>query len=130
MKSKQKEVYKRCYDLLQKTLSKIRAGATTGDIASAWPEYYDDKFKTCSLVQFAHAIGLGVHEGFWVSRGYSIDYPEELLENMYLAVEVWAGDPGGDFSVRLEENLVVTRNGCQVFSLFPFEEEAVGFLEN
>jgi hypothetical protein len=35
-----------------------------------------------------------------------------------------------DCSVRLEENLVVTKNGYQVFSLFPFEEEAVGFIEN
>jgi Xaa-Pro aminopeptidase len=130
MTKKQKEVYKRCYDLLQKTLSKIKAGATTADIASTWPEYYDDKHGTCSLVQFAHTIGQGLYEGFWVSRGFSLDYPEELQENMFMAVETWAGDPGGDFSVRLEDNLVVTKTGCEIFSLFEFEEEAVGFIEN
>ena len=50
---------------------------------------------------------------------------------MYMAVETYASDgPGGDCGVRLEENLVVTKDGYQVFSLFPFEEEAVGFIEN
>ena len=130
MTNKQKELYKRCFDLLNKTKSKVKAGATTGDLAKAWPEYYDDKDKTCSLVQFAHTIGCGLYEGFWVSREFSIDYPEELQENMYLAIETWTGDPGDDCSVRLEDNLVVTKNGFQDFSLFEFEEEAVGFIEN
>ncbi len=131
MTTKQKEVYKRCYELLQNTLDRIKAGATTSDIASAWPVYYDDKYKTCSLVQFTHTIGLGLYEGFWVSQGFSKEYPEELQENMYLAVEVWAQDqPGGDCSVRLEDNVVVTKNGYQLFSLFEFEEEAVGFIES
>jgi Xaa-Pro aminopeptidase len=40
-------------------------------------------------------------------------------------VETWAGDPGGDFSVRLEQNVVVTKTGYELFSLFPFEEEAI-----
>lgn len=126
MTQNHKEVYKRCYDLLQNSLKKIKAGATTADIAGTWPEYYDDKYKTCSLVQFAHTIGQGLYEGFWVSRGFSLEYPEVLEENMYMAVETWAGDPGGDFSVRLEQNLVVTKSGHVIYSLFPFEEEAVG----
>jgi Xaa-Pro aminopeptidase len=78
------------------------------------------------LVQFAHTIGQGLYEGFWVSKGFSIDYPEILQENMYMAVETWAGDPGEDFSVRLEQNLVVTQTGYVIYSLFPFEEEAIG----
>jgi Xaa-Pro aminopeptidase len=131
MTSKQKDVYKRCYDLLQESLSVIKPGATTGDIASKWPRYYDNTYKTCTLVQFAHTIGLGLYEGFWVSQGFSIDYPVELEEDFYLAVEVYASDgPGGDCSVRLEDNLVVTNDGYQIFTLFPFEEEAVGFIEN
>jgi Xaa-Pro aminopeptidase len=63
---------------------------------------------------------------FWVSRGFSFDYPEVLQENMYLAVETYAADPGGDFGVRLEENLVVTKDGYVLYTLFPFEEEAIG----
>jgi len=125
MNEKQKEVYKRCYDYLQNALKKIKAGASTADIGMGLPEYYDDKYKTCSLIQFAHAIGMNVTE-FWVSRGFSFDYPEVLQENMYLAVETYAADPGGDFGVRLEENLVVTKDGYVLYTLFPFEEEAIG----
>lgn len=125
MTQRQKEVYKQCYDSLYSALSKIKAGATTADIASGFPEYYDDKYKACSLVQFAHTIGQGLYEGFWVSRGFSFDYPEVLEENMYLAVETYAADPGGDFGVRLEENVVVTKTGYVLYSLFPFEEEAI-----
>jgi len=131
MTSKQKDVYKRCYDLLQKTLSVIKPGGTTGDIAKSWPRYYDNTYKTCTLVQFAHTIGCGLYEGFWVAQGFSIDYPVELKQNMYLAVETYASDgPGGNCGVRLEENLVVTDKGYELYSLFPFEEEAVGFIEN
>jgi Xaa-Pro aminopeptidase len=126
MTQRQKEVYKRCYGLLQNALKEVKAGATTADIASAFEEYYDDKYKACSLVHFAHTIGQGLYEGFWVSRGFSLDYPEVLEENMVLAVEVYAADPGGDFGVRLEDNLVVTKDGYVIYSLFPFEEEAVG----
>ena len=123
MTSRQKEVYRLCYDMLYAGINQIKAGATTADIAGAFEEYYDDKYKTCSLVQFAHTIGQGLYEGFWVSRGFSLDYPEELQENMVLAVETYAGDPGGDFGVRLEENLIVTKDGPVLLSLFPFEEE-------
>jgi Xaa-Pro aminopeptidase len=131
MTAKQKDVYKKCYQLLQESLSVIKAGASTGDIASKWPRYYDNTFKTCTLVQFGHTIGCGLYEGFWMSQGFSIDYPVDLQENMYLAIECYASDgPGGNCGVRLEENLVVTKDGYQVFSLFPFEEEAVGFVEN
>ncbi len=128
MSPRQREVYRLCYERLQASLAKVRAGATTRDIAEALHPYYDDKYRTCSMVQFAHAVGLHASEGLWISRGFALDYPEVLEENMYLAVETWAGDPGSDFSIRLEDNLIVTATGYVVTSLFPFEEEAVGDL--
>ena len=126
MTPKQKDVYKRCYDKLQNALRPIRAGASTADIAGAFEEYYDDTYKTCSLIEFAHTIGQGLYEGFWVSRGFSLDHPETLEENMVLAVEVYEADPGDDFGVRLENNIIVTKSGYVVLDQFPFEEEAIG----
>jgi Xaa-Pro aminopeptidase len=78
------------------------------------------------LVEFAHTIGQGLYEGFWVSRGFSLDYPEVLEENMVMAVEVFVGDPGDDFGVRLEDNIIVTKNGYILLDRFPFEEEVIG----
>ncbi|OPY85990.1 MAG: Xaa-Pro dipeptidase [Smithella sp. PtaU1.Bin162] len=127
MTPKQKDVYKRCYAKLQKGLSQVKAGNTTGQLAKdGLNEYYDDKYGTCSLVEFAHTIGQGLYEGFWVSRGFSIEHPVVLEENMVMAVEVYEADPGDDFGVRLERNVIVTKNGYIPLDLFPFEEEAVG----
>ena len=131
MTQKQKDVYKRCYELQMESLSVIKPGITTADIANTWPKYYDHTQKTCTLVQFAHTIGCGLYEGFWISPGFSPDYPVEIEENYYMALETYASDgPGGDTGVRLENNFVVTKDGYQCFDLFPFEEEAVGFIDN
>jgi len=126
MTPKQKDVYKRCYDKLQKGLAPIKAGATTADLANGLEQYYDDKYGTCSLVEFAHTIGQGLYEGFWVSRGFSIEHPVALEENMVMAVEVYEADPWDDFGVRLERNVIVTKDGFIPLDLFPFEEEAIG----
>jgi Xaa-Pro aminopeptidase len=42
---------------------------------------------------------------------------------MYFAIETYSGRPGVQQAARLEQNLVVTKDGPQVFTLFPFEEE-------
>ena len=58
----------------------------------------------------------GYYPGNW-------KFHEVIQENMYFAVETYSGRPGVQQAVRLEENLVVTKDGPQVFTLFPFEEE-------
>ena len=59
------------------------------------------------------------------AQGHSFDFPVPIEKNMYFAVETYESYPGKDWSVRLEENLVVTDTGVQVFSLAPFEEEVL-----
>ena len=61
----------------------------------------------------------------WISRAYSLEYPVELVEGMYFAAETFAGHPGLEQTVRLEENLLVTKNGPILFTKYPFEEEAL-----
>jgi Xaa-Pro aminopeptidase len=65
-------------------------------------------------------VGLNSHEGFWITRAYSLDHPEKIEQNMYLALETHSVK--GRFGARLEENLVVTDTGYEAFSQFPFEE--------
>ena len=78
-----------------------------------------------TLQQFAHSIGLSLYEGMWISRAYSLEYPVELEENMYFACETFAGHPGLEQTVRLEENLLVTKDGPVIFTKHPFIEEAL-----
>lgn len=118
----QKKLYKECYDSLYRAIDKLRPGNTTADVAREFPEYDDDTYQTCTLFQFGHSVGLMTYEGMWITRGYSLKFPEVIEENMYFAVETYSGKPGLQQAVRLEENMVVTKDGPQIFTLFPFEE--------
>ena len=106
-------------------IEQMKAGNTTADVAAKFPTYADDEYGTVTLQQFAHSIGLSLYEGMWISRAYSLDYPVELEENMYFASETFAGHPGLEQTVRLEENLLVTKDGPVIFTKHPFDEEAL-----
>jgi Xaa-Pro dipeptidase len=94
-------------------------------VAAAFPEYDDDKYGTVTLQQFAHSIGITLYEGMWISRAYSLKYPAEIKENMYFAIETFAGHPGLPQTTRLEENVLVSAKGPVVFTLMEHMEEAM-----
>ncbi len=117
-----KALYRECYESLYAALGELKAGNTTADVAKHFPEYDDDRYGSVSLQQFAHSIGLSLYEGYWVSRAYSLDYPAELKENQYFAIETFAGHPGLQQTVRLEENVLVTADGPIIFTLHPHDQ--------
>ncbi len=122
---KEKDLYKECYESMYAAISEMKAGNTTADVAEKLPTYADDEFGTVTLQQFAHSIGLSLYEGMWVSRAYSLEYPVELQEGMYFACETFSGHPGLEQTARLEENLLVTRDGPVIFTKYPFADEAL-----
>ena len=123
--AKERDLYKECYESMYAAIAQMKAGNTTADVAACFPRYADDEHRTVTLQQFAHSIGLSLYEGMWISRAYSLDYPVELEENMYFACETFAGHPGLEQTVRLEENLVVTKDGPVLFTQHPFIEDAL-----
>jgi len=120
---KEKDLYKECYDALQAAIEMMKPGNTSKDVAEKFPVYDDDKYGTVTLQQFAHSIGLTLYEGMWISRAYSLKYPAEIKPNMYFAVETFAGHPNLQQTARLEQDLLITDTGHELFTLFPFEEE-------
>jgi Xaa-Pro aminopeptidase len=118
----EKKLYKETMDSVNAALAEARPGKTTADVAKHFPEYDDDIYKTCSLFQFGHSIGLTLYEGMWISRGFSLEFPADFKQNMYMAIETYSGKPGLEQAVRLEQNVVVTDNGPVLYSLFPFDE--------
>jgi Xaa-Pro aminopeptidase len=113
------------YDSMYAGLEKLRPGNTTADVAAAFPVYDDDTYGTVTLQQFAHSIGITLYEGMWISRAYSLKYPAEIKENMYFAIETFAGHPGLQQTCRLEENVLVSGKGPVVFTLMEHMEEAM-----
>jgi Xaa-Pro aminopeptidase len=125
MNQKEIDLYREVYDSMYAGLAKLRPGNTTADVAACFPKYDDDTYGTCTLQQFAHSIGITLYEGMWVSRAYSLKYPAEIKENMYFAIETFAGHPGLQQTTRLEENVLVTADGPVVFTLMEHMEEAM-----
>ena len=125
MNQQEIDLYREVYDSMYAGIEKLRPGNTTADVANCFPCYDDDKFGTCTLQQFAHSIGITLYEGMWISRGYSLEYPAEIKENMYFAVETFAGHPGLRQTCRLEENVLVSGEGPVVFTLMEHMEEAM-----
>jgi Xaa-Pro aminopeptidase len=117
-----KSLYQECYNSMYAALAELKAGNTSADVARHFPKYDDDKYGSVSLQQFAHSIGLSLYEGMWMSRAYSLEYPAELKENMYFAIETFAGHPGLQQTVRLEENVLVTKEGPVIFTLHRHDE--------
>ena len=125
MTQKEIDLYREVYDSMYAGLEKLRPGNTTADVAAAFPVYDDDKYGTVTLQQFAHSIGITLYEGMWISRAYSLKYPAEIKENMYFAIETFAGHPGLQQTTRLEENVLVSGKGPVVFTLMEHMEEAM-----
>ena len=126
MTQKEIDLYRETYESMYAGMESLVPGKTTADVVSKFPEYDDDKYGTVTLQQFAHSIGITLYEGMWMSRAYSLDYPAEIKENMYFAIETFAGHPGLRQTCRLEENVLVSADGPVVFTLMEHMEEAVG----
>jgi Xaa-Pro aminopeptidase len=126
MTSDEIKLYREVYDSTYAGIEQLRPGNTTADVAAAFPKYDDDKYGTVTLQQFAHSIGITLYEGMWISRAYSFDYPAEIKENMYFAIETYAGHPKLPQTTRLEENVLVTADGPVIFTLMEHMAEAFG----
>ena len=125
MNQQEIDLYREVYDSMYAAIDKLRPGNTTADVAACFPKYDDDTYGTVTLQQFAHSIGITLYEGMWISRAYSLDYPAEIKQNMYFAVETFAGHPGLRQTCRLEENVLVSGDGPVLFTLMEHMEEAM-----
>ena len=120
---KQREMYKRTYEMLEKGVETLRPGNTTADICRAWPEAGYWGFQTESQafgLAFGHGVGVGLWERPIIHRLYSMKHPMELKEGMVIAVETYDGE--GIDGARIEQMVVVTGEGPEVISKFPCRE--------
>jgi Xaa-Pro aminopeptidase len=121
----QVDAYKRCRDLLDRAIAMIRPGATTADVVSIWPEAQEFGFpdeEAAFALQYGHGVGLSIWEKPIFSRLVSFDHPETIQEGMVFALETFWPATDGWSAARIEEQLVVTADGCEVITRFPAEE--------
>jgi Xaa-Pro aminopeptidase len=122
------DAYKRCRYYLDAAIALIRPGATTAEIAEVWPRADDFGFadeEAAFALQFGHGVGLSIWEKPIFSRLVSLDHPEEVREGMVFALETFWPASDGWSAARIEEQLVVTADGCEVITRFPAEDLVV-----
>ncbi len=120
-----RDAYTRCREYMDMAIATVRPGATTADIVSLWPRAQDFGFadeEAAFALQYGHGVGLAIWEKPIFSRLVSLEHPETLEEGMVFALETYwpAGD--GWSAARIEEEVVVTGDGCEVITKFPAEE--------
>jgi Xaa-Pro aminopeptidase len=121
----QVDAYRRCRDFLDQAIALIRPGVTTADVVSVWPEAEDFGFpdeEAAFALQYGHGVGLSIWEKPIFSRLVSFEYPETIREGMVFALETFWPASDGWSAARIEEQLVVTADGCEVITRFPAEE--------
>ena len=121
----QVDAYAKCRDLLDHAISLIKPGVTTAEVVSIWPKAQEFGFPDEELafaLQYGHGLGLNIWEKPIFSRLFSFDHPEVIEEGMVFALETFWPASDGWSAARIEEELVVTKDGCEIISRFPAEE--------
>ncbi|WP_328877875.1 Xaa-Pro peptidase family protein [Streptomyces sp. NBC_00299] len=121
----QRDAYVRCREYMDQAIDLVRPGATTADIVQVWPRAEEFGFadETAAFaLQYGHGVGLSIWEKPIFSRLVSLDHPEVLEEGMVFALETYWPAADGWSAARIEEEVVVTADGCEVITKFPAEE--------
>jgi Xaa-Pro aminopeptidase len=124
---RQKDLYRLAVEQLEHNMALVRPGISFRDYAErCWPlpaAYVANRYP-----EVAHGIGLcDEYPGIppiqdWDERGYRGGYEGVIEENMTLCVESYIGADGGPEGVKLEQQVLVTAEGCRLLSTFPLED--------
>ncbi|MBI4490888.1 MAG: aminopeptidase P family protein [Deltaproteobacteria bacterium] len=119
------DAYKRCRDYMDAAISIVKPGITTADVVKLWPKAQEFGFadeEAAFALQYGHGVGLCIWEKPIFSRLVSLKNPEVIEEGMVFALETYWPASDGWSAARLEEEVVVNKNGCEVITRFPAEK--------
>jgi Xaa-Pro dipeptidase len=121
----QRDAYSQAREWMDDALDALRPGVGTDEVAAVLPRAqdfgFDDELAAFGL-QFAHGLGLGLHERPIISRLNSMKDPVELEAGMVFAMETYCPASDGISAARIEEEVVVTDYGIEVLTRFPAQD--------
>ena len=121
------ELFEDARAMMYNAMGYIKAGVPIADAIKGFPpspQYWGyDTIEEVASYAVGHGLGLSLHEQPFIS--YLIPPPDDVpvyQEGMVLAVETWTGKRGGNFGIRLEENIVVTKDGYELLTKYPVDK--------
>jgi Xaa-Pro aminopeptidase len=121
----QLDAYKQCREWLDEAIALIKPGRSTDEIAKVWPSAEELGFaseEACFGLQFAHGLGVGLYESPMISRLHSLEHPTIIKKDQVFAIETYCAGRDGVSAARIEEEVVVTEDGCRIITKFPGDE--------
>jgi Xaa-Pro aminopeptidase len=122
---KQKDKYNRMNDRLYKVLDAVKPGVTTAEVAKLWESCEQKGFTSEEAAwcdDMGHGIGLWLYEYPIINRLWSLDHPQTLEEGMTIAIEALDPVDPALGRIKVEEMVVVTRNGVEILNAIPSKD--------
>jgi Xaa-Pro aminopeptidase len=119
------DAYRQCRQWLDDAIELVRPGMTTDKIAEVWPTAQELGFpseEACFGLQFGHGLGVGLYEAPMISRLHSFHDPVTIEQDMVFALETYCPATDGHSAARIEEEVLVTEDGCEILTKFPADE--------
>ena len=120
-------MYKVAYEHIQYNMQLLKPGMSFAEVTEAGLRL-PEEFRAQRYGVMMHGVGL-------CDEYPSIRYPEDLechgydgvLEpGMALCVEAYVGAVGGKEGVKLEDQVIITEDGFENLTRYPFEEKLLG----
>ena len=123
----QKEAYRIAYDCVNGMRELMKPGMTFEEFGHAAPKL-PPEYRNGRYGAMAHQAGLE-DEGPGIPYpdddrrgGWGVTFPNRTIqENMVFCLECYAGKDGAPYGVKLEDQVIVTKDGAIPFSTYPFE---------
>ena len=125
--NEQRRTYGIAYDMLQHNLSMVKPGLSFRDYATLCREP-DEEFYPNRYGLILHGAGMADEYPLipCLSDFNELTGEDVLEENMVVCVESYIGSIHGGEGVKLEEQVLITKDGYELMSDFPYEEKLVG----
>jgi len=128
--SAQRDAYRVAHECVTGMAGRIRPGMTFEELCFSAPRLPE------KYVQQRYAVML--HQAGLEDESVDVPYPEDVesgvesvpertfREGMVLCLECYAGEVGAPFGVKLEDQVLVTPEGCELLCTYPFDEKLLG----
>jgi Xaa-Pro aminopeptidase len=120
----QRRLYALAHAQIQRCIELVKPGAAYRELADAigtLPDEYQPNRYTC----VAHGVGLCDEYPtiYWKEDFAAHGWDDHLKADMTICVEAYFGAVGGHEGVKLEQQVLITEDGVEDLSTYPFEED-------